>query len=562
MHPPMYLQIRSGALEQVIEDLFKDPPASEMPFTVSIPVYDIDWEPWSHKSGWPHLNAEHVLGALKATHRDRTDVAKLNQWRKAWRNLQGTFVFLPVEDWSKENLSLREDAVGKAMQSQWTAYQKLQFVIAECKKLSKKLKKQLTIAEYTKALKDVRIHQKNEPMNDDMVSTALTVSKALFQSSICTEVFSFLDDQYGHMAAYAPFGTHLKFLQLMRKTGGTVELVEWVLLSVRHGVTTQSWPVEDFSVSKMKNVGIPLSLLRHEFLQRLLRHELASFKYPSDTEKKNILLWCGSHNSVHQYLRGMELSHLKLVEASAQQYCLFVASVCFPLAVPDHNTKTGALKSAVKARKGAAEALEYAGLTEDFQELRQLRQKETKEAHIMSPERATPSKASERSDLMSGDEDSDSEQKRLTELKMDINSSTQLRLQKLGEDAAGAVQSAVERVFKENVKVFVVGESLDVTELKRQTTLSSLALKHGHVSNINLPESAQGRDLSNTLIVDVLRYQGCAKTQAQWRVPPFKEAYHTKVVNAVLEARDPSYAQESGVPAMIHSTDVVCVCST
>ena len=175
----------------------------------------------------------------------------------------------------------------------------------------------------------------------------------------------------------------------------------------------------------------------------------------------------------------------------------------------------------------------------------------------MSPERATPSKASERS--MSGDEDSDSEQKRLTELKMDINSSTQLRLQKLGEDVAGAVQSAVERVFKENVKVFVVGETLDVAELKRQMASSSLALKHGHGSNINVPESAQGRDLSNTLIVDDLRYQGCAKTQAQWRVPPFKEAFHTKVVNAVLEARDPSYAQGSGVPAMIHSTDVVCV---
>ena len=101
-----HVQIRSGALEQVIEDLFEDPRASEMPFTVSIPVYDIDWEPWSHKSGWPHLNAEHVLGALQATHRDRKDLAKLNQWRKAWRNLQGTFVFLPVEDWSKENLSL------------------------------------------------------------------------------------------------------------------------------------------------------------------------------------------------------------------------------------------------------------------------------------------------------------------------------------------------------------------------------------------------------------------------------------------------------------------------
>ena len=114
----------------------------------------------------------------------------------------------------------------------------------------------------------------------------------------------------------------------------------------------------------------------------------------------------------------------------------------------------------------------------------------------MSPERATPSKASERSDLMSGDEDSDSEQKRLTELKMDINSATQLRLQKLGEDAMGAVQSAVEMVFKENVKIFVVGETLDVAELKRQMSSSSLALKHGHGNNINVPESAQGRYLA------------------------------------------------------------------
>lgn len=53
---------------------------------------------------------------------------------------------LAIKLWSKESLSLREDAFGTAIQLFWTVVQKFSFVIEEAKKMSGG--KKLTITQH------------------------------------------------------------------------------------------------------------------------------------------------------------------------------------------------------------------------------------------------------------------------------------------------------------------------------------------------------------------------------------------------------------------------------
>ena len=115
---------------------------------------------------------------------------------------------------------------------------------------------------------------------------------------------------------------------------------------------------EDFSVNKLKDHAISVSLMRRDFKELLLEEELVNLHYSIDVQD-NVRSWLGSHDvAAEHFAENKERSHMRGLPGSCDKFIDFVLQTCYPSKVPACQIKTAALKAGAKSSKQASQVME------------------------------------------------------------------------------------------------------------------------------------------------------------------------------------------------------------
>ena len=409
----------------------------------------------------------------------------------------------------------------------------------------------MQVSDIQKDLAPVRMHEKSDKFDYAFCSVALQAGKYLLHDTESVGLLTWFDDTYSHLMRNAPFGSHMKFTHMFRRTTDKGDLA-WIFRDSKHCLTAGALLVEDFSIDRLKEVGFAASLMRKECLELLLGKELADLNFPEQTHSK-ISKWLQNHDAHASCFLAEEQSHMREIkESSGHKYIDVICNLCYPRTTQVSRSMTAALKAGVRNRKQCPEILDYSGIKELLDDVRDARKVEIKEANVTLPIPKVGAKPVSEDDC-----DADSWEDELCKLKQDEYAKVSERLKKLPKEKQQAMDQAVTKIYQESCRIFVLGDSPDFKEIRRQLAESPLAAKHGCGAAATPLGCKTG--LKFTLIIDDLRFMGVPNIQQMTRVAPFRELVHHQVVTTLLEARDAGWDVESGHPAVLNTTDVAMV---